>query len=588
MPRPVIPNVRVLFLVGPPNSGKSTQAELLAKESTSEAPVFVVSPGEWLRSLSAQHETHDLGAFIFHNWSHEALTPLVTDYLDRSIGDLLDQPPASNFIIVVDGFPRSVSEAQAIPRIIRGHLAVVIELNPGDDVIRARGEDRQRGTDDTADAMDIRSTSYATNITDIQESLKALGIACLRVPGNETRQRVNIILKAVLENSSCMSRVPIPSWRPKKTLARKLFSEADAIDSATIVQRALRLARSTRLRRQFFGTHPISLTRVNLPRLRRYPYLVALKATGVRFMCMVSDSRIWLISRALIVYVSSRIEGLEKFTDTLLDGELIGMEEASMYVVLDCLAANGKNCMRDPIMERLRRSVDLGKFMFNGPLFFRPQEYVDRGQLPQLIRRAKELPWKIDGVILQPARLPYRLGIDYNMFKWKPLGENSADFYYNEEDSGLYCRVSVGEAREDAPTPVDVTTAPKITKKKVEMIRFGRLLKCLTPPWIRDGMIIECVALPAEGIDALMPDIEETDWNSNELVWVPQQHRGDKPTANIDWVAQSVIQSIIDNITQPELEQECTASNISSHELPQETARLIPHADNHHKKRSLY
>jgi len=577
--------MRIVFFIGRPNSGKSTQAALVQR-------AIVLSPGQWLRENSAAHATSDLGAFIFHNWSNEALTPLVIEHLDARLGELASGQDAA--VVAVDGFPRNVAEVHALPRLCRGHPFVVVEFAPHEDVIRERGLQRQRGSDDSACALDIRLEAYTANAGEIREALAALSAAPLYVRLETVADDVPAAIAARVEHvvDQQLHRVPIPPHRPRRHLARRHFVEANAIDGAAIVQKCLRLARSTRLRRQFFGTHPISFTRVNIPRIRRYPYLVSLKATGVRYMALVFGGRIWLVSRKLDVFMmTQRIDALVAFDETLLDGELIGEEEAAYYVVLDCLAAAGVNCMRDHIMERLRRSVAVGKIMYHGPLHFRPQEYVDRSQLAMLLRRAKDLPWAIDGVILQPARLPYRLGIDFNMFKWKPLAENSADFYYCEDDGGLYCRASSGEPRRDgSPTPINTERARRISggDKHTDLVRFGRLIPALRPPWLRGGMIIECIPLQAEAVESLLAEIERENWDTNELVWVPQQHRSDKLAPNIDWVAQSVIQSIIDNVTQEELETQCAAASISGANLPRETAVLIPHAAPSRKRPKSY
>lgn len=108
-------------------------------------------------------------------------------------------------------------------------------------------------------------------------------------------------------------------------------------------------------------------------------------------------------------------------------------------------------------------------------------------------------------------------------------------------------------------------------------MKFGRLLECIKPDWLRDGMIVECVALPDSAVESIRDAVDREEWGDNELVWFPRMHRGDKLQANIDWVAQSVIQSIIDNITQEELEHLCSAPTITNRDVPPETRARIPH-----------
>lgn len=576
--------MRVLFLIGRPNSGKSTQASLLVGDGG-----HALSPGSWLRDLSGHANESDLGDFVMHNWSHDALSPLVTEYLERCVGEALEQEAAadsSDELVVIDGFPRTALEAEAVPRVCRGNPCLVAELVMDEGASHERGTVRQRGSDDAGPVLDKRLEVYANTSASISTALKNVPVIRVAVEKKTPAQVRDEIAQALDREAR---RVAIPPVQPPRSIARRLAIEAGPIDSACIFQKCVRLAGSTRPRRQFFGTHPISCTRTKLPRVRRFPYLVARKATGVRFMCFVCNGRLWFLSRALDVYVSKPISGLEPFENSLLDGELIGVEEASYYVVLDCLAFCGVNCMREPILDRLRRSVPLGQHLYHGPIFFRPQEYVDRGQLHGLLRHT--YPWETDGVILQPAKLPYRLGIDYNLFKWKPLDKNTADLYYCAADSGLYVRASPPDPKDtNTPQPVNLRAVPRIQSiadGKTELVKFGRLLPAFTPEWVRDGMILECGALDAQRVTTPEAAAELADWEENELVWVPQQHRADKPHPNVDWVAQSVVQSILDNITEAELLATCTGTNLRQTDLPPETAREVP-LKNNGKKRALY
>lgn len=578
--------VRILFLVGRPHSGKSTQSKFLSQRIPG---VYVISAGDWLRKLQENSDSA-LGEFVLNNWNHESLTPLVSEFLDKTVGQMIamSQTKKMNVLLVIDGFPRNVSEARLIAQMARGNPVHVIEyqLSNQDLMERCKEQDRGRGSDDTDDALRIRLESYNEKFVHVVKCLEYDKIPLTRVQSIQgdpeaTYQKTIEIVNRINH------RVPIPPKSPRQTMASKYLTEVGAIARATVFQIALRLAQSTRLYQQFFGTHPISLNRVDLPRLRRFPYLAALKASGERYMCLVHAKRLWFISRRMRVFASSEETRLQEFECTLLDGELI---DEKYYLVLDCLCANGNSCKSEPILERLRLSVKLGSVMFNGPIFFRPQEYIDRTQLPQLLGRAHTLPWKTDGIIFQPTKLPYRLGIDYNMFKWKPLGQNTVDFFYNEEDDGLYCRIAPNVDQADLPLighgqsrPIDLRQNKRMVYKKINLIQFGRLLPQFKPSWLRHAMIIECVALAESSVPQLDEPIVVDDWGDNELVWVPQMHRADKPSANIEWVAQAVIQSILDNITEEELKAECVGRVIKAGQISADTAVRIPHSKKRQK-----
>ena len=337
-------NMRIVFLIGKPNSGKTTHARRLAEEHAEN--IRVVSTGDWLREMK-NRENSDLGQFIFHNWSHEALMPLVIEFLDRKLGDYATYD--DRLTIVVDGFPRTVSEASSIARIARGHPVRVIELCMDDDVLMQRSSERRgRVEDDTETAMTIRLDSYTYTIDAIRNELNYGNVDLVQV--NDP----NADLWPLVEQTT--RRLVIPAREIRHTLCRKAFIEAGPMDRAEVIQMSLRLAHSTNMRQKFFGTHPISLTREDLHRIRRHPYLVSLKAIGMRYMCLVHEKCMWLISRSLRVYVGLRNDRLGPFEGTLLDGELMGEEEASKYLVLDCLATQNVSCTTKPIIERMRRA----------------------------------------------------------------------------------------------------------------------------------------------------------------------------------------------------------------------------------------
>ena len=95
-----------LILVGPPGSGKGTQAALLAER----AGLPTLSTGELLRSVA--HEDTLLGRRVADVIGSGALLP------DRLMLDVLREPlarlRAAGTGFVLDGFPRTVAQAVAL------------------------------------------------------------------------------------------------------------------------------------------------------------------------------------------------------------------------------------------------------------------------------------------------------------------------------------------------------------------------------------------------------------------------------------------------------------------------------------------
>lgn len=539
--------MRFIFLMGPTNVGKSTQCQNLlhSNPEASYQPSKAVSPGAWIRDMAKQRTKNPLADYLFHNCTHETLGPVVSDYLEKTVHRILDDPKTLQ-TIVVDGYPRSVAEVASLAYICKGEELLVVELLADDEEIHVRGAKRKRVGDDNKESLDIRVTSYKSKRAKVIDALRDLGVKVHTVCGGGERQVFGTI-ESLIGSENLFVRIPIPARNPKKYIAARFMAEVRGMQAATIIQLVLQFAESTRQYHSFCGTHPISLTRENIPRIQRFPYLVSLKATGERYLCLVYESRLWFLGRSMEVYASGPSPDFAEFNGTLIDGELIG----HYFLVLDCLRYRNRCLIKLPILERMAECYALAKALENTPgLHFRMQEYVDRMMVNALLRQANTLPWEIDGIIFQPQKLPYRHGIDYNMFKWKPLGENSADFYYNAGDSGLYVRSS----KKHDPRQIVV--------RGQRLIRYGRLLDCMRPVWVRDGMILECVALPEEGIADHIDVIRREQWTDDELVWVPRMHRGDKLHPNMEWVTDAVVTSIKDNITQEELERACHAPRI--------------------------
>jgi hypothetical protein len=121
------------------------------------------------------------------------------------------------------------------------------------------------------------------------------------------------------------------------------------------------LVGSPRLHRNVFGSHAASLTRADLPNLQQYPYLAALKAFGVRYVCHVTGGDYGSSVVTSVCVKGPHSTQLEQFDGTVLDGELTGKEGATYFLVLDCLVMSGVPCVLEPILDRLRRTAHVDR-----------------------------------------------------------------------------------------------------------------------------------------------------------------------------------------------------------------------------------
>jgi adenylate kinase len=152
-----------LILLGPPGSGKGTQAQRLIHRYG----IVQLSTGEMLRAAVAAQTPVGLKAKDI--MAGGGLVP--DEIVIGIISDRLDQPDAANGFIL-DGFPRTVPQAEALDDLLRKKrlkLDAVIELRVNESALlqrvetraaemRARGEEVR--VDDTPEVLVKRLASY--------------------------------------------------------------------------------------------------------------------------------------------------------------------------------------------------------------------------------------------------------------------------------------------------------------------------------------------------------------------------------------------------------------------------------------------
>lgn len=152
-----------IILLGPPGSGKGTQAQLLVQRYG----IVQLSTGEMLRAAVAAGTPVGLKAKEI--MASGGLVP--DDVVVGIISDRIDQPDAKNGFIL-DGFPRTVPQAEALDELLKHkHLKLdaVIELRVNESALLSRVETRvaqmrERGeevrVDDTPEVLTKRLASY--------------------------------------------------------------------------------------------------------------------------------------------------------------------------------------------------------------------------------------------------------------------------------------------------------------------------------------------------------------------------------------------------------------------------------------------
>jgi len=214
-----------LILLGPPGAGKGTQAQRLVHKHG----IVQLSTGEMLRAAVAAQTPVGLQAKDIM-----ATGGLVPDEIVIGIiSDRLDQPDMKNGFIL-DGFPRTVPQAEALDDLLRKkhiRLDAVVELRVNESALlnrvetrvaemRARGEEVR--VDDTPEVLSKRLASYRTLTEPLihyySERRKLLTVDGMMTIEHVTRE-INRILAAIGAVEAKAAKKP--AAKSAKTAPRK-------------------------------------------------------------------------------------------------------------------------------------------------------------------------------------------------------------------------------------------------------------------------------------------------------------------------------------------------------------------------------
>jgi adenylate kinase len=192
-----------LILLGPPGSGKGTQAQRLVHRHG----IIQLSTGEMLRAAVAAQTA--VGIKAKDIMASGGLVP--DEMVIGIISERLDQPDAAKGFIL-DGFPRTVPQAEALDELLKKkhmRLDAVIELRVNESALlqrvetraaemRARGEEVR--IDDTQEVLTKRLASYRAMTEPLihyySERRKLLTVDGMMTIEHVTRE-INRILSAI-------------------------------------------------------------------------------------------------------------------------------------------------------------------------------------------------------------------------------------------------------------------------------------------------------------------------------------------------------------------------------------------------------
>lgn len=188
------------LIFGPPGSGKGTQASRLENEFE----MAHLSTGEILRSEAAHGSP--VGKEAARIMAAGDLVP--DDLIDRIVESRLRRiPPGTN--VLLDGFPRTIKQAQALDRML-AKLARTVDFVVALDVPEPLLVDRllhraaiEGRADDTREAIMERMHEYRARTAPVLDHYRRSGVPVAEVNGighvDEVFDRVRDALKAALQ-----------------------------------------------------------------------------------------------------------------------------------------------------------------------------------------------------------------------------------------------------------------------------------------------------------------------------------------------------------------------------------------------------
>jgi adenylate kinase len=170
-----------LLMLGAPGSGKGTQGKLLAQH----LGVPQVSTGDLLRA--AMKDGTPLGKQAKGYYDQGLLVP--DDIILGLIREILDSPPAARGVLM-DGFPRTIPQAEAVDKLLAGKGAkvervVLLEVDEAELVQRLLARAAKEGrADDNPESIRKRLAVYQAQTAPLIDFYAGRPGVVRRIPGS--------------------------------------------------------------------------------------------------------------------------------------------------------------------------------------------------------------------------------------------------------------------------------------------------------------------------------------------------------------------------------------------------------------------
>ena len=184
----------VLILLGPPGAGKGSQASLLKEKNHWTH----ISTGDLLREHVSKNTSLGLKAKGFMEKGELVPDDIILDMLFARVA-----MPDCQKGYILDGFPRTVAQAQSLENRLSSEKMIVINLEVPDSVLISRiaqRELKEKRTDDNKDVVMNRLSVYQKQTAPLIDFYKAKG-RLITLNGDEAEQALFGRVQSVIEKT---------------------------------------------------------------------------------------------------------------------------------------------------------------------------------------------------------------------------------------------------------------------------------------------------------------------------------------------------------------------------------------------------
>lgn len=176
---------KLFLIIGAPGSGKTTDAQIIAQNNTDKMVHY--STGDLLRAEVASGS--ERGELINSFVSKGNLVPL--EIVVETIVGAIEKAPRD--IVIIDGYPRSVEQMEALDKVLKTRndveIASVIEVEVSEQVACERVLGRARGDDDNVEVFKNRMKVYLEPLSAIQNFYAELALL-KKINGERTIEEI--------------------------------------------------------------------------------------------------------------------------------------------------------------------------------------------------------------------------------------------------------------------------------------------------------------------------------------------------------------------------------------------------------------